>query len=243
VRWSTLAIQLAIGAALIAVGALGLYGEAGRQHLHRVAQATWVAATRPTIPDIDSALARGAWNHTSLAASRDVLAASAWLATYRAAELRRTGPAEAATAADALARDRLNGLIGDGPSNPLAWYFVAEQLLATSGYSRDVESALRLSYVTGRYDLRAAERRVGLLLRYWPILRENFVNELRSDVRVMAYGASYDWVNSRLAHIAYFEAPAQAQFLRQTLGEIQPQYLYWFDWETEQIKKAAAKRK
>lgn len=236
-RWFLIGVQALTGAALIVVGALGLWGEPSRARVLRIAQASRSPETRPEPAVIDAALAERAWNHKSLASQRDVLMAAAWITALRAARLHRTGPLDEANAADNTATDRLTALMADGPSQPLGWYLIAEHLLATAGFSNDVTGALRLSYVTGRFDVRSAERRLGLLLRYWPLLHDEFGPELKSDVRTLVFGQGYDATNSRLAYIAYYEAPAQAQRLRQALAEVKPDYLYWFDWETEQIKK------
>jgi hypothetical protein len=240
VRWIIVALQVLAGAALIVVGTLGLSGEASRARMLSVAQASRSPLTRPQADVIDATLAERAWDHTALASQRDVLMAAALVAAERANRLHRTGPLDVANAAGNVATARLTALMADGPSQPLGWYLIAEHLLATAGFSIDVTGALRLSYVTGRFDVRAAERRIGLLLRYWPLLKDEFEPELKSDVRTLVFGQGYDLTNSRLAYIAYYEAPSQTQRLRQTLGEVKPDYLYWFDWETEQIKKGLA---
>jgi hypothetical protein len=240
VPWLVCAAQIAAGTALIVTGALGLSGETARMRLSRVAQASLSPATRPDPETVDATLAERAWNHTALASHRDMLAASAWLAAQRASRLRRTGPLDVVRAADNAASARLNALMADGPSNPLGWYLTAEHLAATAGFSNEVIGALRLSYVTGRFDVRSAERRIGLVLRYWPLLKDDFGHEVKSDVRTLVFGQDYDLTNSRLAFIAYYEAPAQSARLRQTLTEVRADYLYWFDWETEQLKKATA---
>jgi hypothetical protein len=238
VRWVGISCQFLIAVTLLAVGLSGLSGERDRSNLLSISQATLVQLPRPTLDVLDVTLAKHAWTHTALASSRDVLTAAAWVAAYRAALLRRAGPLERSQVGDTVADERLTALIADGPSHPLAWYLIANQNLAAAGFSTAVIDALKLSYVTGRFDLVAAERRVGLLMRYWPFLKNDFGNELKSDVRVMVFGEGYTWVNSRLAHIAYHEAPAQNAVLRQTLGEIKPDYLYWFDYETNLLRKA-----
>jgi hypothetical protein len=243
VRWVEVGAQVLISIALICIGALGLWGERDRAHLLSIAQATWSPNTRPTADVFDEVLSREAWAHTALASSRDVLTSAAWIATFRAAQLRRSGPIEQSRAADTMATERLTKLIVDGPTHALAWYLIAEHTLATSGFSKEVTTALRLSYVTGRFDLKAAERRVGILARYWPLLKDEFETELKSDVRVMVFGQGYDLANSRLAHIGVREAPAQFQLLRRLLGEIKQDYLYWYDYEANLLRTTDAARK
>jgi hypothetical protein len=242
VRWAIIVCQLFIASALIGVGSLGLVGEAHRSQLLNVARASWTPQTRPTPELFEATLNGKAWQHTSLASSRDVLAAAAWISTLHAAQVRRTGPLDRVREANTTASDRLTALISDGPSHAFAWYLIAEQSIATAGFSSDVGAALRLSYIVGRFDLRAAERRIGLLLRYWPLLKDDFAAELRSDVRVLVFGQGFDAVNSRLAHIGFREAPSQSQLLRSLLGEIKPDYIYWYDYETDLLRKADASR-
>ena len=239
-RWLRSGVQVLAGTVLLVVGTLGLWGEVGRARTLRVAHALRSPDTRPDPATIDATLAERAWRNASLASQRDVLMAAAWISAMHATRLHRTGPLDAANAADTIAADRLTGLMADGPSQPLGWYLIAEHNLATAGFSNEVTGALRLSYVTGRFDVRSAERRIAMLLRYWPLLQAEFGAELKSDVRTLVFGQGYDLTNSRLAYIAHYEAPAQAQRLRQTLGEVKPDYLYWFDWEIAQIKKGLA---
>jgi hypothetical protein len=243
VRWAVIVCQVLVAGALITVGAFGLWGERDRADLQNVARASWLPLTRPTPDVIDETLSREAWRHRALASSRDVLASAAWIATLQAAQVRRLGPLDRASAADTVATERLTDLMSDGPTHALAWYLIAEHTLATAGFSKEVGAALRLSYISGRFDLKAAERRVGLIARYWPLLKDDFGSDLKSDIRVMVFGQGFDWVNSRLAQIGMREAPAQFQLLRTLLGEIKPDYLYWYDYETNLLRKADAAQK
>jgi hypothetical protein len=240
VRWAVLVCQVFVAGALIAVGALGLWGERDRTDLLTVAKTSWTPLTRPTPTVFDETLNREAWRHKALASSRDVLASAAWIATLRAAQVRRLGSPDRARAADTVATERLTDLMEDGPTHALAWYLFAEHTLATAGFSKDVGAALRLSYISGRFDLKAAERRVGLIARYWPLLKDDFGSDLKSDIRVMVFGQGFDWVNSRLAQIGVREAPAQFQLLRTLLGEIKQDYVYWYDYETNLLRNADA---